>query len=68
MPQMNEHVKGQPAGNYGPWTVPEDSYFMLGDNRAFSADSRVWNMPFVHRKAIVGKAGFRLFPNMGALE
>jgi len=34
--------------------VPEDSYFVLGDNSAFSQDSRYWG--FVPRRYILGKA------------
>lgn len=40
--------------------VPENSYFMLGDNTLWSADSRYWG--FVPRKNIVGKASFVFWP------
>ena len=48
--------------DYGPYEVPENSYFMMGDNRGNSRDSRVWNNTFVKRDAIIGKAWLCYWP------
>lgn len=49
-----------PRDNFGPITVPEGHYFMLGDNRDESADSRFWG--FLPRKLIEGKAWVIYWP------
>ena len=40
--------------NFGPIQVPQDSYFVLGDNRDGSRDSRYFG--FVERRLIIGQA------------
>lgn len=52
----------EPYGSYGPYTVPDGSYFMLGDNRNCSKDSRFWNNTYVPEGDILGKAVLRYWP------
>lgn len=58
----------RPTGDFGPYQVPEDSYFMLGDNRESSWDSRYWNNKYVHKSKIIGKVMFRYYPNISSID
>lgn len=55
-------IKDPMEGYFGPYTVPAGSYFVLGDNRNNSRDSRYWKNTFVSEDKILGKAVFRYWP------
>lgn len=61
-PLQEDYLKETPTGSFGPYYVPEDSYFMLGDNRNDSRDSRWWNNTYVKRDKILAKAVWRYYP------
>lgn len=54
--------------SFGPYEVPEDCYFMLGDNRAVSVDARYWSITYVNKDKILGKAWMRYSPSFGIIE
>jgi signal peptidase I len=52
--EYNEITSFDVRERYGPVTVPADQYFMMGDNRDNSQDSRYWG--FLPRELVKGKA------------
>ncbi len=49
-------------------TLGEDEYFVLGDNRNNSRDSRVSDVGNIHKKDIIGRAVFRFTGGFGKIE
>lgn len=58
------YLKEEMVGSFGPYYVPEDSYFMLGDNRNNSLDARFWANTYVPEDTILGKAMFTYYPKI----
>lgn len=56
-----EYVENEDDFN-GIYSVPEDMYFFLGDNRAESYDSREWENHYIDKEYIKGKAQVKVYP------
>ena len=55
-------LEGYTATDMEEIVVPEDSLFVMGDNRQNSIDSRDGSVGFISTERILGKAVFRLYP------
>ena len=67
-PLPDEYVKETPYGDFGPYEVPEGCYFMMGDNRNESLDSRYWQNTYVEEDKILGKVYLKYYPGIEFLE
>jgi signal peptidase I len=54
--KVNTDWSAGPADNTQEFVVPEDHYFLMGDNRDQSQDSRFSNIGFIHKKNLIGRA------------
>lgn len=64
-PYIREEMMLEPPMHY---EVPEDCYFMMGDNRNYSNDSRRWTNTYVHRDKLIAKVLFQYFPKFKKLQ
>ncbi|MFR5266995.1 signal peptidase I [Clostridium sp.] len=60
--ELSEPYVKYPEAKGGVYHVPEGEYFMLGDNRADSNDSRYWKDPYIPFKDIIAKTWLRVYP------
>lgn len=61
IPLEEPYIKEKTIGSFGPYEVPEGHYFMMGDNRNNSRDSRFWENTYVEKDKILGKVLFRYY-------
>ncbi len=63
--EIMEISDDQPQDNTLPFIVPEEHFFMMGDNRDNSKDSRWDDIGFVPKQNLMGKAQFIFYSNNG---
>lgn len=64
VPLKENYIREEMKEDFEAYVVPERSYFVMGDNRNHSVDSRFWKDKFVERDEIIGKAMIEYFPQL----
>lgn len=67
-PLEEPYLTEVPTGDFGPYLIPAGCYFVLGDKRSNSEDSRFWRNTYVTEKQIVAKLLFRYYKDFGIVE
>jgi signal peptidase I len=57
---LPEGVRTEPG--FAPIRIPKDAYWVMGDNRGNSKDSRLFPQHFIHKNDIVGRVFVRIWP------
>ncbi|SHJ23043.1 signal peptidase I [Parasporobacterium paucivorans] len=68
VPLEEPYLKEAAEGSFGPFVVPAGCYFVMGDNRNDSLDSRFWRNKYVEEDNILGQAFWKYWPKPAILE
>lgn len=63
-PYLREPMEPVNSGEDLQYLVPADCYFVMGDNRNNSLDSRYWTHTYVPRENVIARAIFKYYPSL----
>ena len=63
-----DYLAEEMLGSFGPYIVPANSYFVMGDNRNSSDDGRYWDNKYVHMDEIQAKAVWKYNPEFKVIK
>lgn len=62
--QVIDDYTSEITEDFGPYTIPESHYFMMGDNRDNSKDSRFYTNKFVPEENLIGKVFLKYYKGL----